>query len=425
MVLKERLRDIPTSAGVYIFKDENGGVLYIGKANNLRQRLRYYLGRFLSSKTQTFVSKIKDVSYIMTSSSAQAQLLEAALIKRHLPVYNISLRDDKSFPLIRITDESFPVVSICRRKKRSEKDTSIYFGPYTSAKLLREALKTIREIFGFRSCLRMPRKPCLYYRLRLCPAPCIGKINSGQYREIIENIQMFLESRYEELLSVLSYKMKQASQEQRFEKAARIRNQIHALSTIGQSKISSSCLNELEGLSYLLRLEKLPLRIEAFDISNIFGKEACGSMVSFYKGVADKNNYRRFRIKAGEDIDDYKMLREVIQRRYSRLIEENLPLPDLIIIDGGRSHLLVADKEIKKLGIGIPIVGIAKPNKVTKGNILKTRGRESIYIKDKVGPIRLDSDTPALNLIRRIRNEAHRFALAYHHILRRKKIIGK
>jgi excinuclease ABC subunit C len=206
--------------------------------------------------------------------------------------------------------------------------------------------------------------------------------------------------------------MKEVSDEARFEEAAKIRNQIYALSTIGKSPRAASTFNELEDIKNLLKLDKIPERIEAFDISNISGKEATASMVSFYRGSPDKNNYRRFRIKTVDTVNDYKMLGEVIQRRYFRLQRENLSLPDLVLIDGGRSHLLTANKQIRQLGIDIPLVSIAKD-------------KENIYTKDRIKPIRLTQDTPALNLLRRIRDEAHRFALSYHHILRRKKIIGR
>ncbi len=409
---KDIIGNMPDAPGVYIFKDTKGVIIYIGKAKSLRKREQSYFSRFLSDKTQALVAKIADIEYRLTPSENQAQLLEASLIKDKQPQYNISLKDDKSFPLIRITDEEFPIVSICRRKKPKEKDTALYFGPYTNVKLLRQALKVIRRIFGFRSCKKMPKKACLYGRIKLCPAPCIGKISSGQYQEITKDIRMFLDSQYETLLGRLASKMQEAAREKKFEEAAKIRDQINALGAIGQSKSTCGFINELEDLKNLLKLNKLPERIEAFDISNISGKEPTGSMVSFYKGMPDKNNYRRFRIKTVEKIDDYKMLEEVIQRRYSRLIRENLPLPDLVLIDGGRSHLLVANKAMYKLGIQIPLVSIAKD-------------QENIYTKDKINPIRLDSDTPALNLIRRVRDEAHRFALKYHHLLHRKKIIGK
>lgn len=409
--LKNKIANLPESPGVYIFKDKQGGVLYIGKAKSLKKRVQSYFSRFLSAKTQVLVSKIADIEYLSSPSEAQAQLLEASLVKEKQPPYNISLKDDKSFPLIRITDEEFPIVSICRRNKPRAKDTALYFGPYTNAKLLRQALKTIRRIFGFRSCRNFPKKACLYGRIKLCPAPCIGTINPKQYQEIIKEIEMFLDYKYGTLINKLNAKMQEAAKEKKFEEAAKIRDQVNALAAIGQTRTSASFINELADLKQLLKLNKLPERIEAFDISNISGTLATGSLVSFYKGSPDKNNYRRFRIKTASGINDYKMLSEVIHRRYKRLLDENLSFPDLVLIDGGRSHLLVAQNEIKKLGINIPLASIAKD-------------RENIYIKDRVNPISLKEDTPALNLIRRIRDEAHRFALKYHHFLRKKKLIG-
>ena len=410
--LKEKVDALPEAPGVYIYKDTQGKVIYIGKAKSLKKRVQSYFTRYLSDKTQALVSQIRDIEYITSPSESQAQLLEASLIKKKLPRYNISLKDDKSFPLIRITDERYPIVSICRRKKVSakEKGKSIYFGPYTNAKLLRQALKVIRQIFGFRSCKKLPKQPCLYFRLRLCPGPCIGNISPRRYKEIIEDIRMFLESKYEQLVKRLSAKMNRAAKEKRFEVAAKIRDQIAALGAINREQSYFSSLDELEDLKKLIGLDNLPVRIEAFDISNISGKEATGSMVSFYKGIPDKNNYRRFRIKTIRGIDDYAMLREVVHRRYLRLKEEKLVLPDLILIDGGKQHLLAAGDELKKLKINLPIVSIAKEE-------------ENIYIKDKQEPIKLSTDTPALNLIRRVRDEAHRFARRYHHLLHKKKIL--
>lgn len=408
--LKNKIVNLPDLPGVYLFKDAQGRVIYIGKAKSLKKRVSSYSGRKLSAKTQAMLSRVADIGYKLTSSEAQAQILEAALIKDNRPQYNISLRDDKSFPWIRITDEEFPTVSLCRKKGRQKNDASLYFGPYTNVKLLRQAIKATRRIFAFRSCKIMPRQPCLYWRLSLCPAPCAGKINRQEYQEIIGRIKLFLESRYEELLSCLSSRMQQAARERRFEEAAGIRDQLNALSAFGQGPAYFS--DELQGLKNLLKLNRLPQRIEAFDISNISGKEATGAMVSFYKGLADKNNYRKFRIKTVTGIDDYAMLREVIRRRYFRLIRERLPLPDLALIDGGKGHLKAAEDETRKLGINISLAGIAKD-------------REHIYVKDRPKPIKLNQDTPALNLIRKIRDEAHRFALAYHHLLRRKKALGK
>ncbi len=390
-------------------KDKADRVIYIGKAKSLRKRLRSYVGRQLDTKTVMMMPNVSDIEYRLTSTESLALLLEASLVHQYKPKYNVSLRDDKSFPMVKITNEEFPAICITRKK---EPDGARYFGPYTSAGLLREALKIIRRNFPFRSCKKLPRQECMYYRLGFSPAPCTGKINKKAYAKTIKNISLILEGKTGALIKKLSCEMNLKSRQREFEGAAKIRDQINALTAIGHSQVNIGSLSELEDLKNLLRLTKLPERIEAFDISDIYGKEASGSMVSFYRGIADKNNYRRFRIKTVETIDDYKMLSEVVTRRYSRLIEEKVPLPDLILIDGGRSHLLTAQKTLKEVGIHIPLVSIAKE-------------QENIYTKGKASPIKLSSDTPALNLIRRVRDEAHRFAVSYHHILRRKKVIGR
>jgi excinuclease ABC subunit C len=205
--------------------------------------------------------------------------------------------------------------------------------------------------------------------------------------------------------------MSLAAKQKRFEDAARFRDQISALSAIQESGPDAG-LNEVEDLKRLLKLDKLPRRIEGFDISNISGKLAVGSMVSFYDGLPDKNNYRRFKIKTVFKVDDYKMMAEVVYRRYLRLINEKRPLPDLVLIDGGRQHLAVADNEMRNLGLKLTVISIAKE-------------KENIYLQDKVLPLRYRPGAPALNLIRRVRDEAHRFAVSYHHLLRRKNILGK
>ncbi|MBM3246745.1 MAG: excinuclease ABC subunit UvrC [Candidatus Omnitrophica bacterium] len=418
--LEDKIKGLPQAPGVYIFKDAAGKILYIGKAKSLRKRAQSYFNRPLDAKTQVMVSKVADINYRLAPSESQAEILEAALIKDYQPQYNIDLKDDKSFPLVKITSEQFPVVSVCRRKKPVAGDLALYFGPYTDAKALRQVMKLMRRIFGFRSCKKLPKQACLYWRLGLCPAPCIGKITPEEYSSRIKNIILFLTSQYEELIQGLSKKMKEAAARKDFEAAAEMRDQLNALGSIGEGRNHSVSFNELEDLKNLLKLDKLPERIEAFDISNISGKLATGSMVSFYKGAPDKNNYRRFRIKTVPMMDDYKCLSEVVRRRYARLIAEKSRLPDLILIDGGRSHLLTADKELKKLSLQINIAAIAKPPREIRDN-----RKDNIYIRGRIKPIRLKSDTPALNLVRKIRDEAHRFAVKYHRLLRRKKIIGK
>lgn len=406
------MKNLPDETGVYIFKDSRGKIIYIGKARSLRKRVRSYFNRRLDSKTQAMAARIADIEYRRTASEAQAQILEASLIKAHQPKYNIDLKDDKSFPWIRITNEKFPVVSICRVRRPEKPCRSLYFGPYTNANLLRQALRLIRKVFGFRSCAKMPSKPCLYYRLKACPAPCAGKISIRQYNDIIRQIELFLNSRHEELISRLSIKMQDFSRQKKFEKAAVLRDKIGVLSALAGREEGFNCYEEMEDLKRLLKLKKAPLRIEAFDISDISGRQAAGSMVSFYKASPDKDNYRRFRIRSAGKIDDYAMITEVINRRYSRLLKENRLLPDLILIDGGKGHLLTAQRELFKLGVSLPLISIAKQE-------------ESIYIPGKKLPVKLSSDTPALNLLRRVRDEAHRFALKYHHLLRRKALLDK
>ncbi|MFA6349330.1 MAG: excinuclease ABC subunit UvrC [Candidatus Omnitrophota bacterium] len=408
--LKQKVLSLPITPGVYLFKDAEDKIIYVGKAKSLRKRVNSYFTRFLSDKTQALVSRIADIEYIVTPSEAQAQLLENALIKEKQPHYNISLKDDKSFPLVRIGNEEFPVVSVCRRKE-AKKDGAFYYGPYTNADSLRQALKNMRRIFGFRSCKAMPRKACLYYRLNLCPGPCEGKISKVDYHELIEQIKLFLSSRYEELLYKLAGKMRQFSVARRFEEAGRVRDQINILSVFAQGRIHSTGLNELEDLKILLKLKVIPERIEGFDISNISGKQAAGSMVSFYNGLPDKDNYRRFRIKSKIDIDDYAMLREVMSRRYSRLKFEGRSMPDLILIDGGKGHLAAGKQVLDRLGLGIAVISIAKE-------------KEQVFVPGKSQPLRARIDSPALNLIRRVRDEAHRFALKYHHLLRKKRTLG-
>jgi excinuclease ABC subunit C len=254
----------------------------------------------------------------------------------------------------------------------------------------------------------LPKKSCIYQRINLCPAPCIGKISAQEYKRNIDNIILILKGRIDLLMRKLTNSMQESCRRRDFEVAARQRDQIMALSSLSASPSDSSHKNEVDDLKGSLGLKNLPVRIEGFDISNLSGKYAVGSMVSFYKGKPDKSNYRRYRIKSFSGIDDYKMLAEILRRRYTRLLKENRALPDLLLIDGGQGHLLTAASQIQALGLQIPLVSIAKE-------------KENIY-SSQPGKLKvvLAKDGAALNLIRRIRDEAHRFALAYHHLLRKK-----
>jgi len=407
--LRKKILLAPDSCGVYLMRDCLGQVLYVGKANSLKKRLLNYLGRDLAGKTQALMAKVTDVELRLAPNEAMALLLEFKLIHEFKPRYNVSLKDDKSFPYVRISPEKFPSLQVARKKN----DTARYLGPYTNTKLLKSALKIIRHEFPYRSCRRLLKQGCIYHKINLCPAPCIGKISQKEYQQRIADIILILEGRKDLLIRKLTKSMRDKSGALDFEAAARLRDQITILSRMSGQLHGSGCKNELEDLKRSLNLKNLPARIEGFDISNISGKQAVGAMVSFYNGQADKNNYRRFRIKSFTGIDDYKMLAEVLRRRYTRLIKEQKNLPDLLLIDGGKGHLLTAVRQLRALNLHIPLVSIAKE-------------KENIY-SSQPGKltVALVKDGAAINLIRRIRDEAHRFALSYHHLLRKKALIGR
>ena len=408
--LRKNILLAPDSCGVYLMRDCLGQVLYVGKANSLKKRLLNYLGRDLAGKTQALMSKVAEVEFRLAPNEEMALLLEFKLIHEFKPRYNISLKDDKSFPFVRISAEEFPAIQVTRDKNDA---ASRYLGPYTNTKLLKSVLKIIRSKFSYRSCQRLPKQSCIYQRINLCPAPCTGKISQKEYKQHIDNIILILKGKKDLLITKLTQAMQDRSGVGDFEAAARMRDQIMILSSMSAGSDDASCRNDLQELKQSLNLKKLPVRIEGFDISNLSGKQATGAMVSFFNGQADKSNYRRFRIKSFIGIDDYKMLAEVLRRRYTRLLKEKKALPDLLLIDGGKGHLLTAAHQLAALNLHIPLVSIAKE-------------KENIY-SSQPGKFTVDlvKDGEALNLIRRIRDEAHRFALAYHHLLRKKALIGR
>jgi excinuclease ABC subunit C len=404
--LKKKISSLPDAPGVYLMKDASGKILYIGKAKSLRKRLRSYSGRGLSGKTLSLMSYVSDIDYRPSSCESMALLLEAGLIHKYKPRYNVSLRDDKSFPLVKITNEDFPRVHITRKK---EADGARYFGPYTNAALLRDALKTIRRYFPYRSCERLPKKTCIYYRIKLSPAPCAGKISKSDYAKTIKRICLILEGKSDNLLKELTRMMHNKAKEQEFEEAAILRDKLIALSAFRPAYTLEAGVAQLKEV---LGFRALPRRIEAFDVSNISGRQASASMVSFYNGLADKANYRRFRIKTVKESNDCQMLAEAVLRRYRRVKEENLPLPDLILVDGGKGQLRAGKKELELLGFNIPVISLAKKEELVRTLVSST-------------PLRLKTNSAALLLLRRIRDESHRFALSYHRILRKRHAFGE
>lgn len=410
MDIKAKVKQLPTSPGVYIMKNATGDVLYVGKAISLRKRVSSY---FYSARTHTpriaiMVAQIADISYVPTLTEAEALIYENSLIKQLVPKYNVALKDDKSYPRLKLTvNEKFPRLFITRKKAD---DGALYYGPYTSAKLLKEAVLMLRQMFPLRTCVRMPKNVCLNYHIRQCLGPCAEKVNEAQYADMVAELKLFLEGNRAELVRHLTVKMLEASKREDFEEALRLKARIEALAAMTEKAMSYTPREEVEELKGMLGISGALEVIEAFDVSNIMGESAVGSMIQFYKGKPRKSEYRKFKIRSVRGVDDYSMMREIVSRRYARTLEEKKRLPDLILIDGGKGHLTAALGELEKLGLGeIPVIGIAKEF-------------EHIYSKDRPEPLVLPKDSKALHLLERIRDEAHRFAITYHKSLRSKQI---
>ena len=545
-LITEQLKQLPTSPGVYLMRDAEGNILYVGKAANLRHRASSYFSakQKLSPKLQRMVARVNDLDFFVTNSEQEALILELNLIKRHRPGYNVRLKDDKTFPYLKIdTNEEWPRMYITRRL---EKDGGRYFGPFASAKSVRQTLKVIKGIFPFRSCSKpitgTDSRACLEYHMGRCLGPCIGVVSRLEYAEVIKQIILFLEGKQERIVRELESRMNKAANALEFEKAALLRDQIQAIYKViegqriaatvrgeqdviafAQAKdqacaqvffIRSSKLigresfvlqgtrseephqimtsfikqfyasspyippllllqyrvedttiieswlqnkrggkvhiqvprrgnkkqlvnivaeNARQGLEQLkikqlatpaaveaaldeikreLRLTRAPLRMEGYDISNIQGRAAAGSMVVFDKGKPKPAHYRHFRIKTVSGANDYAMLQEVLRRRFKRSSDAAdtwAILPDLVLIDGGKGQLNAARSAMGEAGAGsIPIASLAKEN-------------EEIFIPQKAEPIVLPRSSPGLQLLQRLRDEAHRFALGYYQKIRRKE----
>jgi excinuclease ABC subunit C len=545
-LVTEQIRGLPTTPGVYLFKDAEGTIIYVGKASSLRHRVGSYFGagQKLTPKIQRLVSQIADLEYFITASEQEALILELNLIKQHHPRYNVRLKDDKTFPYLKIDlGEDWPRVHITRTLKANG---GRYFGPFASAKSIRQTLKLLKGIFPFRSCTREitgndPR-PCLEYDIGHCLAPCIGQTSRAEYNEVIRQLILFIEGKQEKVVRQLEDSMNKAAESMDFERAARLRDQIQAVEAVveGQRiaaktkgeqdviafvsdrdqayvqvffirnskligresyvlqgtryeepfKIMSSFIqqfyasaphippllllqhpvedkgtlqawlagkrggavkiqvpqrgnkkqlvdivaqNSKQGLEQLrikqlaspkalsaaleeikkeLNLPKPPERIEGYDISDIQGMAAVGSLVVFDKGKPKPAHYRRFKIKSVSGADDYAMLAEVLKRRFKRAAAASgswAIKPDLVLIDGGKGQLNAAIKAMQETRAGdIPAAGLAKEN-------------EELFIPGRAKPIVLPPSSPGLQLLQRLRDEAHRFALGYHHRVRRKQ----
>jgi excinuclease ABC subunit C len=544
--ISERLKQLPKNPGVYLMKEGRGNILYVGKATSLYHRVRSYFGtqQKLSPKIQRMVSRIADIDFFITTSEQEALILELNLIKRHRPYYNVLLKDDKSFPYLKIDpSEDWPRIHVTRRL---EQDGGHYFGPFASARSLRQTMKLLKKIFPFRSCSKaitgIDRRSCLEYYIGHCLAPCTGAVSRREYYQVIKEVILFLEGKQDRVLRELKSNMKKAAQALDFEKAALLRDQIQAANSViegqriattirgeqdviafaqdkdqacvqvffirnnmligresfilqrtlyeephqimtnfikqfynsspyippllllqnsvedqtviedwlqskrgsqvrlevpirghkkqlinnvaenakqGMEQLKAKQLasskeldNALAQIKHELRLPKLPLRMEGYDISNIQGRAAVGSMVIFDRGKPKPAHYRRFRIKTVSGANDYAMLQEVLKRRFKRTAAASNTwaiLPDLVLIDGGKGQLKAVRTTMVEIGAeAVHTVSLAKEN-------------EEIFVPGTTEPIILDRGSPGLKLLQHLRDEAHRFALGYHQKIRRQE----
>ncbi|MBC1793278.1 excinuclease ABC subunit UvrC [Listeria booriae] len=529
--IRNKLALLPDQPGCYLMKDQQGTIIYVGKAKILKNRVRSYFTGSHDGKTQRLVQEIRDFEYIVTSSNVEALLLEINLIKKHDPRYNIMLKDDKTYPFIKITNERHPRLIITRQVKR---DKGKYFGPYPNVYAANETKKILDRLYPLRKCTTLPNKVCLYYHLGQCLAPCVFKVEADTYKKMTDEIVQFLNGGYKEVKQDLQAKMQVAAEDMQFEKAAEFRDQITAIETtmekqkmtmndfvdrdvfgyaidkgwmcvqvffIRQGKLIERDVSqfpfysdadedfltfigqfyqktnhippkeiflpddvdeeaiqallpdtkilvpkrgnkkELVKLAYknakialnekFLLLERneertvgateklgeamgipTPNRIEAFDNSNIHGTDPVSAMITFLDGRPSKNDYRKYKIKTVVGPDDYATMREVVRRRYWRVLKEGLPLPDLILIDGGKGQIDSAkDVLVNELGLDIPVAGLAKDNKHKTSQLL---------FGDPLAVVPLHRNSQEFYLLQRIQDEVHRFAITFHRQLRSK-----
>ena len=428
---RSKAREFPQQPGVYLMKDAAGVVIYIGKAVNLRNRASSYFLKAATEdpRTADWIGEICDIDYLAAESEVDALLMESRLIKDIQPKHNKERKDGKTFPYLEIfTREDFPRVEITRRPR--ERGTKLY-GPFTSVTALRGALIVLQKIFKFRTCSLDiteddPKwrwfRPCLLASIQQCTAPCNLRVSKEDYRRDIQRLRMVLEGKKESLLEQMRAEMQSAAAARRFETAARLRDEIKMLETLDQrGKLDRHAQSEvfqidprrgLLGLKKVLKLERVPRVIEGVDIAHLGGNETVASLVQFIDGLPFKPGYRRYRIRGVEGIDDFASIHEVVARRFQRLQDDDQPRPDLLLIDGGKGQLNAGLAAFRQLQITPPtVISLAKRD-------------EEIYLPDTDEPLRLSRHSYALRLLQYVRDEAHRFAQHYHHILRQRSTLG-
>lgn len=436
--IKQKLVELPKEPGVYFHKDARGEIIYVGKAAVLRNRVRQYFqaSRTRDPKTDALVSEITDLDWVTVETELDALFLEAEMIRRYMPRYNILLRDDKAMSYVRINiKDEHPTVTLTRRPLD---DKAQYFGPYFSAFSVRRALKYLRRIYPFSThSVNAPKRPCLQYHLGLCPGIEGGKGGLKAYRENLKKLIQYLKGERVQLIRDTEREMKLAAKNQDFELAAIYRNQLHALKGLTRQIVFSDRefldISKDKGLSELtdiLGLEKIPRRIEGFDISHMQGTDNVASMVVFVSGVPDKAAYRKFKLRIPGN-DDFAHMHEALTRRLSEKNRKDWGEPDLILIDGGKGQLQAAIKARDEAGLSTPMIGLAKreeeivvhkeSSNVTIQRFKLNKANALITESDVFSLILLPNRSHIVKLLQRIRDESHRFAVSYHSVLKRQR----
>lgn len=410
---------LPKGTGVYCLK-KGKEILYIGKAKNIRERVKNHFQN-PSWKERDFLKEVEKIGYLITDSEIEALILEAKLIKKYQPKLNILWRDDKNYFFVAKTKEDFPRIFITHQPKEKAKE---YIGPFVDGKSLKIALRFLRKVFPFRSCALLPKKPCFWYQLGYCLGPCLVKNkNDLLYNHLkklsqrnAKKIFSFFRGGGNKILKNLEKEMQKKAEKLQFEEAEIIRDQWKSLKrVIEQAKVleeeKKNNWQKTEGyLRKFLKIKKKIERIEAYDVSNIRGKEATGSMIVFLEGKPAKNFYRRFKIKLEDKPNDLAMLKEVLMRR---LNHREWPLPQIVLIDGGRGQLKIAEEVFSKRKNRIKILALAKK----ENKIFIAEEKKAYFLKDLPREI--------FNLFLQLRDEAHRFAISYHRKLREKELLKK
>jgi excinuclease ABC subunit C len=427
----EKVKSFPHKPGVYLMKDAAGRVIYVGKAKDLRSRAGSYFLKAAADEQRTarLVQEIRDIDYLEAESEVDALLMEARLIKDVQPQFNQDLKDDKTFPYLEIhTREEFPRVEFTREPR--QRGTKLY-GPFASASGLRGAIQVLQKIFRFRTCnLDIHEddqrwrwfRPCLLASIHQCSAPCNLRITKEQYRKEIRRLQRFLEGEKKPLLAQMREEMEAAARELRFEEAAALRDQVRLLETLDQrGELDTHVQPEVfhidpkkgvAGLQKVLKLARPPRTIEGVDIAHLGGSETVAALVQFIDGMPFKPGYKRFRIQGVAGVDDFASIHEVVARRFQRLHDEGQVFPDVLLVDGGKGQLSAALAAFTALSIDPPqVISLAKRE-------------EEVFLPHAEESLRLSRHSYALRLLQYVRDEAHRFAQHYHHILRRKSTLG-